>query len=107
MKTYRYFGNSTCDAGEIVLKKFGQTVQLSDEKARDILGGGGGIITADQFALVDFTPSQISDKRERNGENENYMAKHRQALTFMRELKEELNNTSVAAPQASGVDDNV
>lgn len=93
MRSYKYFGNAEAEVGlgrnAIVLKKFAQQVMLSDDTARDILNAGGGILLAEDFDRVGFSPIQIKDKRERKGEA--YMEKHRIAFAKMVETRDALN----------------
>lgn len=93
MRSYKYFGNAEASIGlgrtAIVLKKFGQQIMLSDDTARDVLNAGGGILLAEDFENVGFSPVQIKDKRERKGEG--YMEKHRIAFAKMVETRDALN----------------
>ncbi len=91
MSVYKYFGNGTIQiAGVSVLKKFGQATPLTREGALDILSGGGGILTPEDFDSVGFSPMEMKDKRERVGPE--YMKKHYEALHLMRLLKDRLVN---------------
>ncbi len=87
MAKYRYYANAPCEAGDIVLKKFGQEYELSDQTALDILEGGGGIVPSDEFP---FSTLFISDRRERKMSNSDYTAQHGAALLASRACRDRL-----------------
>jgi hypothetical protein len=92
MSMYRFCGVNT-EVGDLVLKKFGQRVDLSDDAASEVILGGGCIVPAADFEKISFTEQEISiyaDAFSHVEANAAFLAKKKRALLICHEIRTRL-----------------
>lgn len=94
MSIYRYVGAFTeigsIAEGDSALNKFGQSIQLSDALARDVILGGGAILPAATFDKLGFLEQELSlysDVYTHSTAPEAFLLKKRKALLAYHDLR--------------------
>jgi hypothetical protein len=89
--TYRFVGSNSDIGDSIRLIRFGQSVELSDEQARNAVLGGCALVPDEAFTEIGFTNAELSSFAS-VGSHERapaeFIDKKRRALMAAHELRE-------------------